>query len=149
MLMLPRLIYAIAILMLLISPDSIALSLGNMRTQSALNERFLAEIDLKADDIGDLEDLKISLASAADFAKAGLERLTFLNQLRFKPIQVTNKTVIRVTSHTAIREPFLDFLLEINWPKGRIAKKFTTLLDPKLQTHLLKSYPIDKQLFQL
>lgn len=130
--MLRNLTLALIICIQLYPIDSFALSLGNMRTQSALNERFRAEIELNAANVADLDALRIALASPADFAREGLDRPFFLNQLRFKPITKNDgSSVIKVTSNTVIREPFLDLLVEINWPKGRIAKKFTVLLDPR------------------
>jgi pilus assembly protein FimV len=29
-----------------------------------------------------------------------------------------------------VQEPFLDFLVEVSWPKGEIFKEFTVLVDP-------------------
>lgn len=130
--MLRSLMCAVAIITSFASSGSFALSLGNMRTKSALNERLVAEIELNVANVSDLDELKISLASAADFARVGLERPAFLNKLRFKPVQIANgTTIIQVTTNNVVREPFLDFLIDINWPKGRISKKFTTLLDPR------------------
>ncbi|MFN3919304.1 MAG: FimV/HubP family polar landmark protein, partial [Methylohalobius sp.] len=40
--------------------------------------------------------------------------------------------VIQITSNEVIREPFLDFLLEVEWPQGRMLREFTVLLDPPL-----------------
>jgi pilus assembly protein FimV len=37
---------------------------------------------------------------------------------------------VRVWSKQPIREPVLDFLLEVNWASGRLIRQFTVLLDP-------------------
>jgi len=39
-----------------------------------------------------------------------------------------------VTSDFPIREPFLNFLVEINWPRGRLIREYTVLLDPPTVT---------------
>ena len=44
------------------------------------------------------------------------------------------KAVIRVTSRKTIREPFLNFLVEVNWPKGCLVREYTVLLDPPTTT---------------
>lgn len=108
-----------------------ALGLGDMSTASALNEKFNADIELMSVAPGELDSIKVSLASSADFARAGLERPFLLSKLRFEPVQLDDgQPVIRVTTNDPVREPFLNFLLEVNWPKGRLIREFTVLLDP-------------------
>jgi len=60
----------------------------------------------------------------------GLERPFFLSGLRFKTVKKDGRVSILVTSREIIREPFLNFLVEVNWPQGRILREFTVLLDP-------------------
>jgi pilus assembly protein FimV len=108
-----------------------ALGLGGIRTQSALYEPLLAQIDLTDIQADELDTLKVVLASDAEFAKEGVERAFFLSDLKFQPrVSSKGRAVIQVTSQEPIREPFLDFLIEANWPKGRLVKEFTVLLDP-------------------
>ncbi|MBR9882535.1 MAG: hypothetical protein GYB21_02295 [Oceanospirillales bacterium] len=38
--------------------------------------------------------------------------------------------VIRLKSSAPIKEPFLNFLVEVNWPAGRLVREYTLLLDP-------------------
>jgi pilus assembly protein FimV len=65
------------------------------------------------------------------FAKAGLDRPFYLTDLRFTPKRNEDgKAVIQVTSHNPIRESYVNFLLEINWSKGRLMREYTLLLDP-------------------
>ncbi|MEO7757059.1 MAG: FimV/HubP family polar landmark protein, partial [Dokdonella sp.] len=40
------------------------------------------------------------------------------------------ETVIKVTSKEIVRDSYLDFLVEANWPKGRLLREYTVLLDP-------------------
>ena len=35
-----------------------------------------------------------------------------------------------VTTRSAVKEPFLNFLIEADWSKGRLLREFTVLLDP-------------------
>ena len=46
--------------------------------------------------------------------------------------------VIKVTSSEAVREPFLGILLEANWPKGRLLREYTVLLDPPVMAPAVK-----------
>jgi pilus assembly protein FimV len=35
-----------------------------------------------------------------------------------------------VTSKEPVQDSYLDFLVEANWPKGRLLREYTVLLDP-------------------
>lgn len=119
-------------LVLGISPFStFAVGLGNIHLNSALNQYFDAEIDLLSVDQDEIADIKVTLASPEAFRRSGLERPFILSKLRFKAEETADgKTVIRVSSRDPIREPFLNFLVEVNWPKGKLLREYTVLLDP-------------------
>ncbi len=111
--------------------DASAIGLGNLSLHSALNQPFSAQIPLLSVKPGEAEDVKVSLASSEDFQRAGLDRPYLLSKLRFKVVEDPDKgTWVELRSSEPIREPFLDFLLEINWPKGRLLREYTVLLDP-------------------
>ncbi len=115
----------------LISLDVLALGLGWLRTESALNQPFLGEIDLLDVSPDDLDTIRAALANADAFAKSGIERYHFLTRLAFDPqMSARGAPVIRVTSHEPIREPFVDFLMEVVWSSGKVVKEYTVLLDP-------------------
>ncbi len=126
-----KLILASAVSLALLPGVAAALGLGGIRTQSALNEPFFAEIDLVDARRDELDAIKVLLAPAEDFQRAGAPRPHFLTRLRFQPqISPQGRPVIVVTSSEPVREPFLDFLIELNWPQGRMVKGYTVLLDP-------------------
>ena len=64
---------------------ALALSLGQIHPHSALNQNFRADIDLFAIRADDVARLKVSLASADQFAKVGLERPYWLTGFKFRP----------------------------------------------------------------
>ncbi|WP_213937157.1 FimV/HubP family polar landmark protein [Pseudomonas sp. dw_612] len=107
-----------------------ALGLGDITVHSALNQPFSADIAL-VDAAGLAEnDLSVSLATADEFSRAGVERVFFLNSLKFSPILRGNRTLIRVTSSKPVNEPFLNFLVQLNQPNGRLLREYTVLIDP-------------------
>ncbi|MCD4863472.1 FimV/HubP family polar landmark protein [Pseudomonas sp. PLB05] len=140
-----KLVRAIAAASALMSGAAQALSLGEIHLNSALNQPFDATIDLS--DLRDLgaAELRPNLASAEDFGKAGVDRAFFLNDLKFTPEVRNGRTVIRVTSARPVREPYLNFLLEVNWPSGRILREYTVLLDPPLYTPQAAAAPFAPQ----
>jgi pilus assembly protein FimV len=38
--------------------------------------------------------------------------------------------ILRVTTPASVVEPYLDMLVEVNWPSGRVVRAYTFLLDP-------------------
>ena len=125
-----KFIFALAVGALLLPDHGFTLGLGEIEVDSALNQELLAEIELLSAAPEDVEALIVKLASREEFARAGLDRPYLLNSLRFSAEGGDGKPYIKVTSDKPIREPFLNFLVEIDWPKGHMMREYTILLDP-------------------
>ena len=115
---------------LLYSGMASALGMGEITLHSALNQPLSAEIALL--DVGNLsaEDIRVTLASSADFTTVGVERLAFLQDLTFTPVIDGSRSRVRVTSTNPVREPYLNFLVELSRSQSRMLREFTVLLDP-------------------
>ena len=122
------------ILCCLFSPVALAIGLGPLQTSSALNENFSGRIEILKATEEDFDALKAGLASVEQFERAGVGRPPVLFGLRFAVTQGREgeKDFILVTSRDPIREPFLNFLVELSWPSGRMLREYTVLLDPPL-----------------
>ncbi|TWC21703.1 FimV-like protein [Pseudomonas sp. SJZ085] len=107
-----------------------ALGLGEITLHSALNQPLRADIALVDADGLSEADLSASLASPDDFKRAGVERVFFLSNLRFTPVIRGERSFIRVTSNKPVEEPFLNFLVQLNQPNGRLLHEYTVLIDP-------------------
>lgn len=128
-----NLVLAIAAATALTSEMAYALGLGEVRLTSALNQPLVAEIELlDAKNLAPGEVIP-ALASPADFNRAGVDRQYFLTDLTFTPVvRPDGKSVIRISSSKPVREPYLNFLVEVLWPNGRLLREYTLLLDPPL-----------------
>jgi pilus assembly protein FimV len=124
---------ALTAIALLAPSTSYSLGVGGIKLYSSLNQKLRAEIALvisKADG-EDIEDIKVALAPPEKFDTAGVKWNYFLSKIKFKTKQKANgAVVIQLSSSEALTEPFLDFLIEVNWPAGNIYKEFTVLVDP-------------------
>ncbi|TNF90743.1 MAG: pilus assembly protein FimV, partial [Gammaproteobacteria bacterium] len=116
----------------LLPTNSLALGLGEIEVNSFLNQPLSAEIEVISARPGEIDDLLVSLASREAFARAGLSRPRHLLDLRFavKKNEAGDEAVIEVTTKAGVKEPFLNFLIEADWSKGRVLREFTILLDP-------------------
>jgi len=126
-----KLVLAIAAASALSSGMAQALGLGELTLKSTPNQPLVAEIELL--DVQQLTAAEVvpSLASPEDFAKAGVDRQAFLNDLSFTPvINANGKSVLRVTSSRPLSEPLVKFLVQVMWPNGRLLRDYSVLLDP-------------------
>jgi pilus assembly protein FimV len=129
--MVRKLVLAIAAASALSSGMAHALGLGELTLKSTLNQPLVAEIELL--DVKELTAAEVvpSLASPEDFAKAGVDRQAFLNDLTFTPVlNASGKSILRVTSSKPLSEPMVKFLVQVMWPNGRLLRDYSVLLDP-------------------
>jgi len=132
-LMMRKLAVALAFMGAMGSNLANAVGLGELKLNSALNQKFEAEIKLL--NVGDLSknELLPNLANHEDFARAGVERVFFLTGMKFEVrFRKNGDAYIKVATDTIVREPFLNFLVELHWPSGRILREYTVLLDPPI-----------------
>ncbi len=120
-------------LILLLSSGTLAyaLGVGEARVKSSLNQPLEAEIELTG--VGDLSENEIlpGLATREEFVRAGVDRVFFLSDLRFEVMRSSNgKMSIRLTTRKPVREPFVNFLIEVIWPSGRLLREYALLIDP-------------------
>lgn len=126
-----KLVLAIAAATALTSEMALALGLGEVTLKSTLNQPLVAEIELLDTNGLTAPQVVPSLASAADFSRAGVTREEFLRDLRFSSqLRADGRSVIRITSTRPIREPYVNFLVEVLWPSGRLLREYSLLLDP-------------------
>ena len=129
--MLRKLAVSLALAGILSTSNAYALGLGEIKINSALNEPLDAEIELL--DARKLNPLQIQprMADIDEYALAGIDKQRYLSDVIFKVfVGPDGKGRIRLTSPGPIKEPFLNFLVELNWPNGRLVREYTLLLDP-------------------
>lgn len=108
-----------------------AAGLGKMTVNSALGQPLSVEIELVSLLPGEFEVLMARTASPEAYTESRIEYSPLLRQLRFAIERKANGTpIVKITSNTAINEPFLDVLVEMTWPAGRLVREYPILLDP-------------------
>ncbi|WP_374692135.1 FimV/HubP family polar landmark protein [Accumulibacter sp.] len=107
-----------------------AAGLGKLTVFSGLGQPLRAELEVFASR-EELAGLKAQVASPEAFKQAGVEYTAILSGLALSVDKRPNgQAVIRLTSARPINEPFVDVLVELNWPTGRLLREYTFLLDP-------------------
>ncbi len=132
-----KLVLAVASACMVAPAPLYALGLGAITLHSHLDEKLNADIRLYSENPGELDGALVSLAGPSAFARAGIGRPFILGDLHFKVVHnVKGHPAIQVTSDRPIREPFLDFIVEVGWRNGRILRQYTVLLNPPTMTAL-------------
>lgn len=107
------------------------LGLGEIELHSALNQPLNAEIALHLAAGENSGDIQVSLAPPEKFKEIGIPRSYFLSKIKFQSVvKPDGQTVIKLSSDGIIKEPYLDFLIQVSWPKGNIYREFSLLMDP-------------------
>ncbi len=126
-----KLTKTLAFASLLVPASAHSLGIGEITMHSALNQKLSAEIGLVLSAGETLNDIKVKLASPDKFNQSGIPWSHFLSKIKFKAVKLpSGSTVIKLTSTETLREPFLDFLLEVSWSTGNLYREFTVLVDP-------------------
>lgn len=125
-----KLTLASAVLGLALHVPAWALGLGQVQQRSALNEPLSARIPLSSVRAGELESMVVELAPAEAFRRVGMDRPFSLSRLQFEVVEEGGQPYIRVSTQQPVREPFLSFLVEVSWNRGRMLREYTLLLDP-------------------
>jgi pilus assembly protein FimV len=105
--------------------------LGRLTVSSALGQPLVAEIELVSLLPGEFESLSAKVASPDAYRIAKIEYSSVLRLLKFVPeMRTDGKPVLRVTSTAPVSEPFVDVLVEMVWPSGKLLREYPILLDP-------------------
>jgi len=91
-----------------------------------------AEIELLGATEEELANLSVALASAETFERYGIDRPFYLQNMVFEVVESgrADGNYISIRSVSPMTEPFLTFLVEATWSRGRLLREYTVLLDP-------------------
>ena len=112
-----------------------ALGLGDMHLQSALGEPLSATLHLLEAENLTTNEIIVELADESAYRTLSVERLFSHEKIRFEKIMRDGKVLISLHSDKPLREPFLNIVVAIRWPKGHVLKEYTVLLDPPTIEH--------------
>jgi pilus assembly protein FimV len=108
-----------------------AAGLGKITVTSALGQPLRAEIDLISVPKDDVDLLVAKPGAPEDYKRAGLDRPEGLQTVRFAvEKRPDGQPYLKVSSAQPMNEPFLQLLVQLDWPAGRILRNYTVLLDP-------------------
>jgi FimV-like protein len=113
-----------------LSGSAWALGLGRLAVYSKLNQPLNADIRLVALHDVALEEIQVGLASAEQYARVSQLLHPVLSRVEFRLATCQNEPCIKLSSSEPIKEPYLQLLLDIKWPRGEFIRAYNVLLDP-------------------
>lgn len=127
-----RLRLPLALSLALGSSSAMALGLGQIEVKSALNQPLSAEIPVLSTQAGETDALAVRLAPPEALARVGLQAPSGVAaNLEFAvDTNARGEKIIRVTTPDKVIDPFVTFLLEVDWGSGKMLREYTVLLDP-------------------
>jgi len=122
---------AIGILSLcLFASNVFAIGLGKLTVNSKLDQPFDGIVDLTSATGSELAALQAQFANSEELARSGIKRLGGSSNLNIELVNNGNRAHIRVTSEQAVTDPFMQFVISLTWPKGKVVREYTALIDP-------------------
>jgi pilus assembly protein FimV len=121
----------LSLCLMLTVTNASALGLGSLKVRSSLNEPLNAEIRVISITKSERRTLKVRLASRQEFATAGVDRPFYLTKVKFTVAKRLNGTYfIQMRTHEPVREPFIHFLVHLEWAGGQLNREYSALIDP-------------------
>ena len=121
---------SLAVLLALMPVAANAAGLGKMTVMSGLGEPLNAEIEIAASK-EELSSLTARIAPSETYAEQNIERTASLNAVRIELSRKADGTpILKLSSSQPVNDPFLDMLIQVDWPTGRLLREYTALMDP-------------------
>jgi len=124
-------IAAFAPALMLTAADVSALGLGTINVQSNLDQPLKAEIELRVNPGDDVGSVKASIASRSDFQSNGIQYEEYVDSMNITLDRSSGGARLKVdSSNVVIKEPFVSFLVRVDWSGGSFLREYTALIDP-------------------
>ncbi|MGR0279890.1 FimV/HubP family polar landmark protein [Marinomonas dokdonensis] len=126
--MLRKTLISMAVSSLLYASSSQALELGELTSNSNVDEPYRGQIVIS--DAAGLtsNDILVRLGSESEFRQAGLAPTRILSELKFDVTQANGRLVVQVSSDAPLQAEELHFVLAARWPSGQVVREYLTPL---------------------
>jgi pilus assembly protein FimV len=123
------LITTLGVLLTTAQPAAYALAISDIKLNSSLNQTLEATVEIISATIEELNSLSISVSRLPG-------KTPSLHQwpgVKVELVRVDGgKSYLKITSKESVREPVLNFLLELDWATGHIKREYSLLINPQL-----------------
>ncbi len=125
-----KLSLCVAILSCSLSQSLWALGLGEIHSSSLLGEQLRARIAVIGDDQSlTADEVRVSRLNVSEAERLGIDLMSDGRDIKVRAIDTDQGVALDVSSHQIIHEPFLNFVVKLEWPSGSVYREYTVLLD--------------------
>lgn len=121
---------ALAVSFAVYSAQALAVGMESPRLRSNLNQPLDARIGLTDTSGLDASLIKAGVADSAAFTRAGVDRSYVSDEIKVAVKQQGGRYYLQLSTNGAVREPYVDLLLDVEWPNGKLQRQVTLLFDP-------------------
>ena len=121
---------ALACALIFGSSSAFAIGLGELQTQSNLNQPLRAMIPITDVRPGDVDALSVKIGDEAQFARHGYSLMSIYGRIKLQ-IVGGQRPHILLTSDAPVRDPVVGLVLEVEGPSGTLERAVSILLDPE------------------
>ena len=108
-----------------------ALGLGTLEIDSNLDQPLNGQIELRIANGDDVNSVTAAIASEEEFESLGIDYPSYLKDISLSVSNAGNDAALNVTSNgVIIKEPFIHFLVRVEWSGGSFLREYTALIDP-------------------
>ncbi|ARN76147.1 FimV family protein [Oceanicoccus sagamiensis] len=104
-----------------------SLEVGDLTVESSLGDPFAASFNIKHQQDLSEQELIIRQAPIEIYQQMGVDTAMLYQDLRFS---LGEDGQVKITGKAPIKEPFLNFVVQVVWAEGEMVREFTVLLDP-------------------
>lgn len=121
---------ALCLLLFTIAPVSWALGMGELTLSSKLGEKLSASIPILDSAGFNLEQVKATNAPLEVYQQMGVENSYVYQVFDLLIEEDQNGLKLLIQSKDPIREPYLNFIIQVKWPEGQLNKEYKVFIDP-------------------
>ena len=103
-----------------------SLGVGKVQVRSALNQRLNAELELFSVKPDELSSLVVKISTQALAGNLSSQASNFDYSIETR----RGRYFLKLVSKQPVREPLLNFLIELEWAQGRLLRELAIFLDP-------------------
>ena len=137
-------LFCLAMLALLASNPLQALGLGTIHVESIFGEPFVGSVEIFNAEGYDENSIVVRLASQEVHKELGINQAPYVDGLEIE-LQFNERGAaeVLVRGQGPVREPYIEFVLDMRWPEGRIVRDYTVLLNmPSTTAPLRQNVPV-------
>lgn len=118
----------VTLILLAAHPAAQALALSDIQLNSSLNQTLDATIEILTATPQELDSLNASVNRLTNEATSNY-KWPGVKVVLVRPEK--GKSYLKITSKQSVREPILNFLLDLEWATGRVKREYSLLINPQ------------------